>query len=69
MVRVEEVEDNYVLSINIVFRLSSFNLFRLCNVKKLRQTSLIAFPVFFQSLSPSSLSFNYNLMRKKSTNK
>ena len=32
MVRVEEVEDIYV---------SSFNLFRLCKVEKLRQTTLI----------------------------
>ena len=30
MVRVEEVKDNYV---------SSFNLFRLCKVEKLRQTT------------------------------
>ena len=30
----------------------SFNLFRLCKVEKLRQTTLISFPVFFESLSP-----------------
>ena len=36
-VRVEEVEDNYV---------SSFNLFRLCKVEKLRQTALISFPYY-----------------------
>ena len=42
----------YRVRCNIVLRLSSFNLFRLCKVEKLRQTALISFPVFFQSLSP-----------------
>ena len=55
MVRVEEVEDNYVYRVgcNVVFRLSSINLFRLCEVEKLRQTTLISFPVLFESPPPS----------------